>query len=108
MSPLVGRWIGPLRLRSLRMVLLVMAATTIALAGVLVLYLQGQRSRVNTPSAPPKAASSCDTPPAPAPPPPAPKQSAGESAAAQAAPPNFLTFAACDDAAKTPAKPKSR
>jgi hypothetical protein len=73
--------------------LLVMAVTTIALAGILVLYLQGHRQRVNGTSSSPKAASSCDTPPAAAPAPP--------PAAKADAPPDFLTFAACGDDAKT-------
>ncbi len=84
------------------MVLLVMAVTSIALAGVVVLYLQGHRPRANAASGSPKAASSCDTPPAAAPAPP--------PAAKPDPPPDFLTFAACGDGAKTgkAAKPAAK
>ena len=92
MSLSPGRWSRASRLRSPRMVLLVMAVTSIALAGVVVLYLQGHRPRANAASGSPKAASSCDTPPAAAPAPP--------PAAKPDAPPDFLTFAACGDERK--------
>src|SRR5262245_5996790 len=84
-------------------VIMVVVALGVVL-GVLTLYAQRRTARAAHP-AQSQTKSDCDTPPAPAPPPPATKPSGGESTATQASPPpSFLTFAACGDGAKTPAK----
>jgi len=94
-------------------VIMVVVALVVVL-GVLTLYAQRRAHPAESQAgaahpAQSQAKSDCDTPPAPAPPPPATKPNGGERAAAQASPPpSFLTFAACGDGAKPPAKPKSR
>jgi len=89
--------------RSSPAVVVMMVAMVLAVVlGVLTLYAQRRAHPVQS-----QTTSDCDTPPAPAPPPPAPRADAGKATGAEP-PPNFLTFAACGDAAKTPAKPKSR
>jgi len=85
------------------MAVIIAAIALVVVLGVLTLYAQRRAH-----PAPSQAKGDCDTPPAPAPPPPAPKASGGEGTAKQASPPGFLTFAACGDGAKAPAKPTSR
>jgi hypothetical protein len=97
------------------MAVIMVAVALVVVLGVLTLYAQRRSPRVAQPpqsqsgAADVQTKSDCDRPPAPVPPPPAAKPSGGEGPAAQASPPpKFLTFAACGDSAKPPAKPKAR
>jgi hypothetical protein len=90
------------------MAVIVVAVALVVVLGVLTLYAQRRTARAAH-AAQTGTKSNCDTPPAAAPPPVPPKPNGREVTAAQASPPpDFLTFAACGDSAKRPAKPRSR